>query len=98
MFCFLLVLQKQATGSQEFDCLGFNSVTPQFRWRTGISRLSFPSINLTKRLIARCLFRVPPSRKGMGVHLQTSMSSPGFEQKSYGTAEALLTTIPDGNM
>ncbi|GFY08118.1 hypothetical protein TNCV_1355321 [Trichonephila clavipes] len=52
----------------------------------------FPSTHHTRGLAARRLFRVPPCRKGT-IHLQTSMSSPGFEPSTYGTA-ASLTTIP----
>ncbi|GFT05267.1 hypothetical protein TNCV_123031 [Trichonephila clavipes] len=47
--------------------------------------LSSPSINLTRGLAARRLFRVPPCHAGT-IHLQTSMSSPGFEPSLYGTA------------
>ncbi|GFU57784.1 hypothetical protein TNCV_1281331 [Trichonephila clavipes] len=36
------------------------------------------STNHTRGLAARRLFRVPPCREGT-IHLQTSMSSPGFE-------------------
>ncbi|GFW20666.1 hypothetical protein TNCV_1048891 [Trichonephila clavipes] len=45
----------------------------------------FLSTNLTKGLAARRLFRVPLCRKGP-IHLQTSMSSPEFEPRLYGTA------------
>ncbi|GFY19820.1 transposable element Tcb1 transposase [Trichonephila clavipes] len=41
--------------------------------------------NLTRELAARRLFRVPPCRKDT-IHLQTAMSSPGLEPRSYGTA------------
>ncbi|GFU52162.1 transposable element Tcb2 transposase [Trichonephila clavipes] len=51
----------------------------------GASHLSSPSTNLRRRLAVRMLFRVPPCRKGT-IHLQTSMSSPGFEPSPYGTA------------
>ncbi|GFY07437.1 uncharacterized protein TNCV_5086221 [Trichonephila clavipes] len=44
-----------------------------------------PSTNHTRGLAARRLFRVPPCRKGT-IHLQTSMSSPGFEPSLYGIA------------
>ncbi|GFT11237.1 hypothetical protein TNCV_1143751 [Trichonephila clavipes] len=62
----------------------------QFRGRTlwgwsEASRLSSPSINLTRGIAARRLFRVPSCRAGT-IHLQTSMSSPGFEPSPYGTA------------
>ncbi|GFV02397.1 uncharacterized protein TNCV_1023251 [Trichonephila clavipes] len=68
----------------------FFSVPPQFRGRkpwgwSGASHLSSPSINHTRGLAARRLFRVPPCRKGT-IHLQTSMSSPGFEPSPYGIA------------
>ncbi|GFV69009.1 hypothetical protein TNCV_1999751 [Trichonephila clavipes] len=49
------------------------------------SHLSFPSTNLTRGLVARLLFRVPPCHKGP-IYLQTSMHFSGFEPKSYGTA------------
>ncbi|GFU44289.1 hypothetical protein TNCV_3041301 [Trichonephila clavipes] len=49
------------------------------------SHLSSSSTNLTKGLAARWLFRVPPCLEGT-IHLQTSMPSPGFEPKPYGTA------------
>ncbi|GFX46195.1 hypothetical protein TNCV_2298441 [Trichonephila clavipes] len=52
---------------------------------SGAFHLSFPSTNHAKGLVARRLFRVPPCRKGT-IHLQTSMSSPGFEPSPYGTA------------
>ncbi|GFS55450.1 hypothetical protein TNCV_1627191 [Trichonephila clavipes] len=52
------------------------------------SHLSSPSTNLTRRLAARRLFRVPPCRAGT-VHLQVSMSSPGFEPSPYGTAVSI---------
>ncbi|GFU63173.1 hypothetical protein TNCV_3465971 [Trichonephila clavipes] len=42
------------------------------------------AINLTRGLAARPLFRVPPCREGI-MHLQTSISSPGFEPRLYGT-------------
>ncbi|GFU34909.1 hypothetical protein TNCV_2992121 [Trichonephila clavipes] len=43
-----------------------------------------PAFNLTRRLVARRLFRVHPCLEGT-IHLQTSMSSPGFEPRLYGT-------------
>ncbi|GFX54782.1 uncharacterized protein TNCV_2556681 [Trichonephila clavipes] len=55
-----------------------------------------PPTNLTRGLVARRLFRVPSCRKGT-IHLQTSMSSPGFEPSPYGTAVSVkLTTTPYG--
>ncbi|GFX62545.1 hypothetical protein TNCV_1006181 [Trichonephila clavipes] len=65
----------------------FCSVPPQFRrtpwgW-SGTSHLSSLSTKYTRGLAARWLFRVPPCRKGT-IHLQTSMSSPGFERSPYG--------------
>ncbi|GFW99676.1 hypothetical protein TNCV_3419071 [Trichonephila clavipes] len=48
-------------------------------------RLSSPFIKLTRGPAARRLLRVPPCRKGT-IHLQTSMPSPGFEHRPYGTA------------
>ncbi|GFX13389.1 retrovirus-related Pol polyprotein from transposon TNT 1-94 [Trichonephila clavipes] len=49
---------------------------------SGAFHLSSPSTNHT-RLEARRLFRVPPCHKGT-IHLQTSMSSPGFKRSPYG--------------
>ncbi|GFW15447.1 hypothetical protein TNCV_4655871 [Trichonephila clavipes] len=49
------------------------------------SYLSFPSTNLTRELATRRLFRVPPCHKDT-IHLQASMSSLGFEPRSYETA------------
>ncbi|GFS61213.1 hypothetical protein TNCV_3104721 [Trichonephila clavipes] len=68
----------------------FGSGPPQFRERTPwrwseASHLSSPSNNLTRGLQARRLFRVPPCHQGT-IHSQTSMSSPGFEPRPYGTA------------
>ncbi|GFW46253.1 hypothetical protein TNCV_2813481 [Trichonephila clavipes] len=51
---------------------------------SGASNLSCPVTHLKRELEARRLFRVPPCRAGT-THLQTSMSSPGFEPKPYGT-------------
>ncbi|GFU68563.1 uncharacterized protein TNCV_3064871 [Trichonephila clavipes] len=51
---------------------------------SGVSHLSSPSTNLTKGLAARRLFKVP-CREGT-IHLQTSMSSLGFEPSPNGTA------------
>ncbi|GFV05422.1 hypothetical protein TNCV_226331 [Trichonephila clavipes] len=56
------------------------SSTPPQGW-SGVCCLSSPSTNLTRGLAASR----PPSRKGT-IHLQTSMSSPGFEPKPYGIA------------
>ncbi|GFV98598.1 uncharacterized protein TNCV_1452841 [Trichonephila clavipes] len=44
-----------------------------------------PSTNFTRGLAARQLFKVPPCREGT-IHLQTSMSSPGFEPSPNSTA------------
>ncbi|GFU05523.1 hypothetical protein TNCV_3291601 [Trichonephila clavipes] len=68
----------------------FCSVPTQFRGRKpcgcpGPYHLFSPSPNHTRRLAARRPFRVSPYRKGI-IHLQTSMSSPGFEPNSDGTA------------
>ncbi|GFW31806.1 hypothetical protein TNCV_5039761 [Trichonephila clavipes] len=62
----------------------FCLVPPQFRARKtwGGQR---PSTNLARRLAAQWLFRVPPCHEGT-IHLQTSMSSPGFEPSPYCTA------------
>ncbi|GFU36189.1 hypothetical protein TNCV_191941 [Trichonephila clavipes] len=65
----------------------FGSVPPQFRGRTlwGWSEASHLSSTYhTRGLAARRLFRVLPCRKDT-IHLQTSMSSPGFEPSPYGT-------------
>ncbi|GFU55147.1 hypothetical protein TNCV_426511 [Trichonephila clavipes] len=68
----------------------FCSVPPQFRGRKprrwpGDSHLSSPFTNHTRGLATRRLFRVPPCRKDT-IHLQTSISSPGFEPSPYGIA------------
>ncbi|GFX05456.1 hypothetical protein TNCV_1007781 [Trichonephila clavipes] len=47
--------------------------------------LSFPSTNLTRGLAARWLFRVSPCHKDT-IHLQTSMTSSGFEPRFNGKA------------
>ncbi|GFT75316.1 hypothetical protein TNCV_967721 [Trichonephila clavipes] len=44
-----------------------------------------PSTKHTRGLAARWLFRVPQCRKGT-IHLQTPLSSPGFEPSPYGIA------------
>ncbi|GFV26269.1 hypothetical protein TNCV_64581 [Trichonephila clavipes] len=49
------------------------------------SRLSSPSKKLTRGFEVRGLFRVILCRNGT-VHSQTSMPSPGFEPRPYGTA------------
>ncbi|GFX92922.1 hypothetical protein TNCV_914721 [Trichonephila clavipes] len=67
----------------------FCSVPPQILRRAlkgpGAYYLSSPSTNLTRELVARRLFKVPPCREGT-IHLQTSMSSAKFEPRSFGTA------------
>ncbi|GFW97850.1 hypothetical protein TNCV_1426131 [Trichonephila clavipes] len=45
----------------------------------------------TSREVTRRLFRVPPCLKGT-IYLQTSMPSPGFELRPYGTAVPNLYT------
>ncbi|GFV20211.1 hypothetical protein TNCV_4195091 [Trichonephila clavipes] len=67
----------------------FGSVRPQFRGKTlwgwsEASYLSSFSTNHIRGFAARRLFRVPTCRKGT-IHLQISMSSPGFEPGLYGT-------------
>ncbi|GFV25432.1 hypothetical protein TNCV_1147021 [Trichonephila clavipes] len=52
---------------------------------SGVSNLSSPSTNLTKGLAARRLFRVSPRCEDTK-HLQTSIPSPGFKPRPYGTA------------
>ncbi|GFX27725.1 hypothetical protein TNCV_3662121 [Trichonephila clavipes] len=54
------------------------------------SCLSSFSTNLIRGLAARRQFRVPPCRKGT-IHLQTSIPSPGFEPRPYGTAVSLAS-------
>ncbi|GFU78761.1 hypothetical protein TNCV_3525791 [Trichonephila clavipes] len=53
----------------------------------GVSGLPplFPFYQPHERACSSTLFRVPPCRKGI-IHLQTSMSSTGFELKPYGIA------------
>ncbi|GFX69583.1 hypothetical protein TNCV_1769521 [Trichonephila clavipes] len=51
-----------------------------------------PSTNHTTGLAARRLFRGPPYRKG-AIHLQTSMSSLGFEPSPYGTAVSVVNHL-----
>ncbi|GFW85601.1 hypothetical protein TNCV_852531 [Trichonephila clavipes] len=54
---------------------------------SGVSHLSSPAINLTRGLAARRGgFRIIPPRREGTVHLQTPMSSPGFEPRPNGTA------------
>ncbi|GFX62239.1 hypothetical protein TNCV_3306131 [Trichonephila clavipes] len=71
----------------------FSSVPPQFRrnapWGLGsdASHLPSPSTNLTRGLTTRRIFRVPPYSKGT-IHLQTSMTSPGFVPRPYGQHQA----------
>ncbi|GFS89738.1 DUF5641 domain-containing protein [Trichonephila clavipes] len=52
-----------------------------FKW-SGASHLSSPSDNLTRGLATQRIFRVPACDT---IHLQTSMPSPGFESRPYGT-------------
>ncbi|GFU62000.1 hypothetical protein TNCV_4022821 [Trichonephila clavipes] len=54
-------------------------------WEVRASQLSLLSTNLTRGLAARRIFKVPPCREGT-IHLQTSLSSPGFKQSPNGTA------------
>ncbi|PRD29374.1 UNVERIFIED_CONTAM: hypothetical protein NCL1_29590 [Trichonephila clavipes] len=57
-----------------------------------------PSPNFTRGLAARRLFKVPRCREGT-IHLQTSMSSPGFEPSPNGIAVSVAnTTIPVGRL
>ncbi|GFY16625.1 hypothetical protein TNCV_2787511 [Trichonephila clavipes] len=49
---------------------------------------SSPSTNLTREHAARRILRGVPCRKGT-IHLQTSMPSPGFESRPYGTAGSI---------
>ncbi|GFY25733.1 uncharacterized protein TNCV_3060641 [Trichonephila clavipes] len=68
-------------------CLGFSTILRENTLEViRDSHLSFPSTNLTRGLTDRWLFRIPPCREGT-THLQTSMPSPGFQPRSYGTAE-----------
>ncbi|GFT37326.1 transposable element Tcb1 transposase [Trichonephila clavipes] len=50
----------------------------------GASRLSSPTTNLTREPVARRLLRVAQCHEGT-IHLQNSMTSPGFEPRLYGT-------------
>ncbi|GFS73101.1 hypothetical protein TNCV_686791 [Trichonephila clavipes] len=65
--------------------LGSNPILRDPGGVSGASHLSSPSINLTRGLATRWLFRVLPCRKGT-LHLRTSLPSPGFEHRPYGTA------------
>ncbi|GFY02989.1 hypothetical protein TNCV_979941 [Trichonephila clavipes] len=72
------------------------SVPPQFRGRTpwrwsGTSHLSSLSTHLTRGLVARRLFRVPPCREST-IHLQTSMPSLGFKSRPYPTAVSVTNS------
>ncbi|GFY20848.1 hypothetical protein TNCV_1120821 [Trichonephila clavipes] len=78
----------------------FSSVPPQFRGRKpwgcpGASHLSSPSINHARGLASRRLFRVPPCLEDT-VHLQTSMSSPGFEPSPNSTAVSVANHYTGG--
>ncbi|GFV83388.1 reverse transcriptase domain-containing protein [Trichonephila clavipes] len=65
-------------------CLVSTPILREDTWSwSGASHLSSP--NLTRGLAARWLFRVSPCREGT-IYLQTSMSSPGFKPRPYGTA------------
>ncbi|GFU08402.1 transposable element Tcb2 transposase [Trichonephila clavipes] len=55
----------------------------------------FPFTNHTRGLAARRLFRVPPCCKGT-IHLQTSISSPGFEPRAYGIAVSVANHCSGG--
>ncbi|GFT37740.1 hypothetical protein TNCV_3892671, partial [Trichonephila clavipes] len=57
---------------------------------SGAFHLSSPSTNLMRGLAARRLFKVPSCREGT-IHLQTSMSSPGFEPSPNGTAVSVAS-------
>ncbi|GFU09416.1 hypothetical protein TNCV_143921 [Trichonephila clavipes] len=59
----------------------FSSVSPQFRERKPWGWSG--ACHLTRGLAARRLLKVIPCRE---VHLQTSMTSPGFEPSPNGTA------------
>ncbi|GFS63546.1 fibroblast growth factor receptor-like 1 [Trichonephila clavipes] len=96
----LLIRNTCATDSGTYVCLALNDKGFNFKNVTltvisaegenpeesGASDLSFPSINLTRGPAARRLFRVPPCHEGT-IHLQTSMPSPGFKPRPYGTAQ-----------
>ncbi|GFT23202.1 hypothetical protein TNCV_1859111 [Trichonephila clavipes] len=62
----------------------FSSVQLKYRGRKPWGSQG-PPTNHTRGLAAGRLFRVPPCRKGT-VHLETPMSSPGFEPCPYGSA------------
>ncbi|GFW51111.1 hypothetical protein TNCV_3593931 [Trichonephila clavipes] len=55
----------------------------------------FPSTDLTRGFAARRLFKVLPCHEG-SIHLQTSMSSPQFEPRPYGTAVCVANYCIDG--
>ncbi|GFV80276.1 hypothetical protein TNCV_4956791 [Trichonephila clavipes] len=89
-------------------CLGFEhhvgdsaillGSTPILRENTlgwsGSSHLSPPCTNLTRGLTPRLLFRVPLCCDGT-IHLQLSMSSPGYEPGPTAQQSMSLTTTPD---
>ncbi|GFY01653.1 hypothetical protein TNCV_2608361 [Trichonephila clavipes] len=62
----------------------FSSVPSRFRGRTPWEGQG-PSTNLTRGLVARWQFRVPPCCKGTA-HLHKFMCSLGFEPTLYSTA------------
>ncbi|GFU26086.1 hypothetical protein TNCV_5105441 [Trichonephila clavipes] len=62
----------------------FEGEQTPFGW-SGTTHLSSSSTNLTRGLAARRVFKVPPCREGT-IHLQASMSPPGFEPRPNGTA------------
>ncbi|GFX49146.1 hypothetical protein TNCV_5041401 [Trichonephila clavipes] len=76
-----------------FHTTGQGSIPGQGRilWgRSGASHLSSPFANFNSRraargLAARRLFKVPPYCEDT-IHLQTSISSPGFKPRTDGTA------------
>ncbi|GFV52740.1 hypothetical protein TNCV_2874111 [Trichonephila clavipes] len=68
----------------------FCSIPPQIRGRKSGRERQWPPTSLLlppttrKGLAVRWLLGVPPCHKST-IHLQTSMSSPGFEPSPYGT-------------
>ncbi|GFX36021.1 hypothetical protein TNCV_4215431 [Trichonephila clavipes] len=73
----------------------FSSIPHQFCGRKSRpSHLFSLSTSHTRGHAARRLFRVSPCRKGT-IHLQISMSSPGFEPFHYGTAVSVANHYND---
>ncbi|GFW12339.1 hypothetical protein TNCV_815941 [Trichonephila clavipes] len=76
--------ELRGSSPNAFVILQRRSTENTWEW-SGASHLSAPSTNHTRGLAARRLFIVPPCREDT-IHLQTSISSPGFEPRPNGTA------------